>query len=237
MTPSKKSNTKPQLIIIIGPPGAGKGTQAELLSEKLSLYHWETSRIVGNMISSAKKGSFVIINRKRYYFEEERKLRESGKLWSPPFVSHLMEKKLIELAKEGKGIALSGSPRTLYEAETITPLLKKLYGARNIKLLLIKIKPKDSIWRNLHRRECSLIHHSILFSKETAKLTKCPLDGSKIVKRKDDKVEVIKVRLEQYKKRTEPVIGSLEKQKIKIIKINGSPTPAIVFKNILKALK
>ncbi len=81
------------------------------------------------------------------------------------------------------------------------------------------------------------MRHPILYSKETAKLTKCPFDGSKLLSRKDDTPEVIKIRLEEYKKRTFPMIDYLKKEKIVVKEINGAPPPATVFKNTLKALK
>jgi len=226
-----------QVIIIVGPPGSGKGTQAELLAEKFDLYHWDTSKIIGKIIEEAKKGEFITIEGKKYYFEEEKKLRKEGKLWDPPFIVYSVKEKLKELAKEGKGIALVGSPRTLYEGEKITPLLKKLYGAKNIKVIVIKLSAKESIWRNSHRRECELIRHPILYTKETAKLTKCPFDGSKLVFRRDDTPEIIKVRLKEYKEKTFPLIELFKKQGLKVKKVNGEQTVADVFADILKALK
>ena len=140
---------KPSVIIVLGQPGSGKGTQAELLAEKFNLYHWETSKIVGKIIEEAKKGEFATIEGKRYYFEKEKDLRKKGKLWDPPFVFYFAGKKLAELAKEKKGIVLSGTPRTLYEGQRIIPLLKKLYGNKNVVVIALKLSAKESIWRNL----------------------------------------------------------------------------------------
>jgi adenylate kinase len=224
------------VIIVMGSPGAGKGTQASLLAEKFELYHWETSRVVGREIEKAAKGSFVGIEGKKFYFEKEKKLREKGKLWDPPFVVYLIKKKLKELAKEGRGVVLTGSPRTVYEGEKIVPLLKKLYGQKNIKVLLLEVTEKEVIWRNTRRRECELIRHPILYSKETAQLTKCPLDGSKLVSRVDDTPEAIRVRLKEYRKKTLPLIDLFQKEGLEVMKIDGSPPPADVFYNVLKVL-
>jgi len=82
------------------------------------------------------------------------------------------------------------------------------------------------------------MRHPILFSKETVNLKHCPLDGSKLFKReKLDDPETVKIRLKTYKDITLPMIGYFKEQGISVKKINGSPAPAIVFKNILKALK
>ena len=89
---------------------------------------------------------------------------------------------------------MTGSPRTLYEGKRIIPLLKKLYGTKNIKIILIKVSAEESIFRNSHRRICELMRHPILYTKETIKLTRCPLDGSKLIRRKGlDDPETIKV--------------------------------------------
>jgi len=231
-----KLSKNKKIIIILGPPGSGKGTQAELLAEKLDLFQWETSSIVGGAIERAKKGDFVKIEGEKYFFEEQRKIRQQGLLWDGPFVFYFSKKKLEELAREGKGVVMSGSPRNEEEAKRLIPLLKKLYGTKNIIMLALKLSSEATIWRNSHRRECELATHSILYTKETAKLTKCPLDGSKLIHRKDDSPEAIKIRLKEYQEKTFPVFEIFRKQGIKLKEINGEPPVADVFKDILKAL-
>lgn len=230
--------SKSSIIIILGAPGSGKGTQAELLSDKLSLYYLETSKIIEAKIMNAKKGEFVKIDGKKYSLLAEKKLWESGILCSPLFVNFLVREKIKELHKERKGIVMAGSPRTLLEGKEQIPLLKKLYGTKNINVFLIEISPKETLWRNSHRRICELMRHPILYTKETTKLTKCPLDGSKLLKRKGlDNPETIKVRLKEYKQRTFPLVGLFKKQGLRIKKINGEQSVASVFNDILKAIK
>lgn len=231
----KKQN--PKVIIIMGPPGSGKGTQAELLAGKFDFFQWETSSIIGRIIEQAKKGEFVIIDGKKYYFEGQKRIRQKGILWDADFVFYFTKKKVEELAKEGKGIIMSGSPRALDEGRKLTPLLKKLYGAKNISVIFLKLTPEATIWRNSHRRECELATHSILYTKETGKLTRCPLDGSKLMFRKDDNPETIKIRLKEYKENTLPLIELFKKQGLKVIEINGEQSVADVFKDILKAIR
>jgi len=233
----ESENQKPKIIILFGPPGSGKGTQAELLAEKFNLYHWETSRIIGKIIEEARRGESIKVQGEKYYFEKEKQLRREGKLWDPPFVAHLIKEKLNELAKDKKGIVLAGSPRTIYEGERVVPLLKRLYGVKNIKVVLVKLSERESLWRNSHRKECELMRHSILYTKETAKLTKCPFDGSKLDIRKDDTSETIKVRLREYRRQTYPVVALFKKQGLKIKNINGEQSVADVFKDILRAVK
>jgi len=233
MKPSKNK----KVIIVLGPPGSGKGTQAELLAEKLGFFQWETSSIIGNVIERAKKGDFVKIEGKKFFFEEQKEIRRKGLLWDGLFVFYFSKKKLEELAKEGKGVVISGSPRNEEETKKLIPLLKKLYGTKNIIVLALRLSSKETIWRNSHRRECELATHSILYNKETAKLTKCPLDGSELFHRKDDNPEAIKVRLKEYQGKTSPVFEIFRKKGIKVKEINGEQSVADVFRDILKATK
>jgi adenylate kinase len=233
----RNSKKIPKVIILMGPPGAGKGIQAELLAGKLDLYHLETSKILEEKFKEKARG-VVLIDGKKYSVAKEKELWEKGKLCSPEFVAYLTIEKIKELSKSVKGIVFSGSPRTLYEAEKIIPILEKIYRKKNIKVFLLEISPEETIFRNTHRRICELMRHPILYLKENEKLKRCPLDGSRLIKRgKLDKPETIRVRLKEYKERTFPVIEYFKKRKIEVDKINGSPPPAIVFKEILKKLK
>ena len=176
------------------------------------------------------------MNKKKYFLKEQERLWLEGKLVEPELVTFLVLKKVKELIKEQKSIIFSGSPRTVYETERLIPLLKKHYLEKNIKVVLFVLKEKDSIFRNSHRRICQLLRHPILYSKETKNLKKCPLDGSPLLKRKLDNIEVIKKRLKEYRERTLPLLDCFSKYKIKVVKINAAPSPVIVFKNILKKL-
>ena len=234
MKPSNKKIT----VILFGPPGAGKGTQASLLAEKLSLYYLETSKIIEESFDKAKKNDFIKVGKEKYFLSDEKKLWKAGILCSPPFVAQLVKNKINELFKAGESLVLAGSPRTLYEGKEVNPLLKKLYGKENIKVVLIKLKGADSIFRNSHRRICELMRHPILYNKETIHLTRCPLDGSKLMKRKGlDDPETIKVRLREYEERTFPLVKLFKKQGLKVKEVSGSGSVAQVFNDILKAIK
>ena len=222
-----------RIIILLGPPGAGKGTQSELLSGKFNVYYFETSKILERTFNSQQRKKYLIVEGKKYYFEKEKKYWQTGKLCSPPFVSELVEEEIKELHKFGKGIIFAGSPRTIYEAGVIIPLLKKLYGKKNITTILLKISAKESIFRNSHRRICELFRHPIIYNQETKNLKRCPLDGSKLIRRKGlDNPKTIKVRLEEYKERTLPIISYFKKAGIKVSEVNGEGAVADIFKRI-----
>jgi adenylate kinase len=234
------ANTKKQVVILFGPPGAGKGTQSNLLSEKLGLYLFETSNILEKKFKEADDSSkrFFEFDGQKFDVFDEKKKWEEGILCSPPFVTLLVMERIKELFQDGKSLVLSGSPRTLYEAEKILPVLKELYGEKGIKVVLIEINPEETIFRNSHRKICELMRHSILYNKETEDLTLCPLDGSKLIKREGlDDPETIKVRLKEYKERTFPIFDYFQKHGIDIKKVNGEQSVSDVFEDVMKALE
>jgi adenylate kinase len=233
-----------QVIILFGPPGAGKGTQSELLSEKIGLYLFETSKMLEREFKNAEKVApdsperFVEIEGEKFDILNEKEIWKKGELCSPPWVTYLTVKELKRLHDDGDNIILSGSPRTVYEAEHEMPVLEELYGKENIKIVLIEISPEVTIFRNTHRKICELMRHSILFNKETEKLKICPLDGSKLVKRKDlDDPETIKTRLVQYKERTLPLFEYFKNNNFNVNKINGEGSVAKVHEEILTIIK
>jgi len=222
----------------MGGPGTGKGTQAELLDEKIGSYYLETSKIIEANVMDAEEGDYIKVGGKKYFLLAEKKLWETGILCSPPLVSFLVKQKIQELAKEGRSILMAGSPRTLPEGKDQIPLLKKLFGAKNIKIVLIDISPEETIKRNSRRRICELMRHPILSTeKEFLELKSCPLDGSKLVRRAGlDDIETIKVRLKEYKERTYPLMKYFGEQGLKVKKINGEQSVEKVHEDILKAI-
>jgi len=226
-----------EIIVLFGPPGAGKGTQGELLADKLGLYYFETSKILEKEFNNSSQ-DIIEVDGEKFESSKEKDFWKKGILCSPPFVAYLVKKNIKELAGQGKGLILCGSPRTVYESESIIPLIKELYGAENIKVVFLEIKPETTIFRNSNRRICDLMRHPILYNEETKDLKKCPLDGSLLVKREGlDDPETIKVRLEEYKNRTLPILEIFEKEGIEVHKVNGEQSPADVYRDILLKIK
>lgn len=229
-----------QVIILFGPPGAGKGTQSQLLSDKLGSYLFETSKILEREFKEAEnpKERFVEIEGEKFDVLKEKENWKNGILCSPPWVTHLLIKEFEYLFHEGKNLILAGSPRTMYEVEKEMPVLSELYGKENIKIVLLEISAETTIFRNSHRKICELMRHSILSNNETENLTICPLDGSKLVRRKDlDDPETIKVRIKEYTERTLPMVEYFKKNNFKVKKINGEQSVADVYNDILAAIK
>ena len=229
-----KKNQK--IITIIGPPGAGKGTQAELLANKLKFYSFETSKVLEESWKNVDKKEYKEINKKKFYFLKEKKLFDSGKLCSPLFVSFIIKKKIEKLYKQNKKIVFSGSPRTLYEGKKLIPFLINLYGLKNILVLNLKISDSEATWRNTKRRICSKCRHPIPYTPDTKNLKTCPRCGGKLFTRTLDTEKAMKIRLKEYKSRTYPLFGYFKKIGITIKKINGKQNIKDVSKDILKAV-
>lgn len=226
-----------QVVILLGPPGSGKGIQATLLEEKCGFYHIETSKIIEKKLLNAKENDFLTVDNEKYFLLEEKKMREEGKLMSPPVIAFWLAEKIREMARDEDRLVMSGSPRTAYEAEKIVPLLKELYGPQNIIVISVNLSEEESIRRNSHRRNCELMRHSILHNKETLDLTICPLDGSRLIRRKDDTAQIIKTRLKEYENKTLPLLEIFARQELKINKVNGDQPVADVFTDVLKIVE
>jgi adenylate kinase len=227
-----------QVIILFGPPGAGKGTQANLLSEKFGFYHLESSRVIERCFKNENPDKVFAIDGENYTVGEEIENWKKGILTSPPFVTALMMDQFNKLAAQDESFILSGSPRTLYEVEKEMPVLSQLFGKENIKIFLIEISAEVTVFRNTHRKICELMRHSILYNEETKDLQLCPLDGSNLVKREHlDDAETIKTRLKEYQERTLPMLDYFEKNGYNVNKINGEKYVAQVHEEILKHLE
>lgn len=219
---------KKLVIILIGSPGSGKGTQAELLAERFGLFHLESSKVIEEKIKNAPPDDAII--------QREKKLWESGILNTPELVFKWIQEKIREVASEGHGIVFSGSPRTVYEAEGEIPVLEELYGKENVKVFNIEISEEESVKRNSKRRICKDSRHPIPNFPEFEGITKCPKDGSEIITRVLDSPETIKIRLGEYVNRTLPIVDLLKKKDYNIMEINGEQSIKNVFDNISSKL-
>lgn len=227
-----------QVVIIFGQPGAGKGTQSDLLVNKFGFHHFESSKVLEHFFKTEDPKKIIEADGEKFEVADEIHRWKTGLLCNAKFVVWLFVEKIKALAEEGESIVFSASPRTAYEAEKEIPLLIDLYGKENIKIVVLELGAEASVFRNSHRKICELMRHNIIFTPETEKLEKCPLDGSDLVARKGlDDVETIKKRLEVFNEETLPVLEVAEKFGLKPKKVNGDQAVAQVHKDVLEAIK
>lgn len=181
-------------IILLGPPGAGKGTQAQLLKEKLGVRHISTGDIFRKLIKDASPLGLKI---KQYV--------ESGKLVPDEIVVDVLINEIKGLDLD-RGFVLDGFPRTLKQAE----MLKDNFGAMAIsidKVFYFETSEAVIIKRLSGRRICSRCgtnyHLENMPPKKKGFCDKC---GSELYQRKDDKPATVHNRLEIYKNETQELI-------------------------------
>ncbi len=221
---------RPVAVILYGPPGSGKGTQANLLASKLNLIHFDTGRFCESLVHDPDLQKNKIIKR-------ERKLFDSGILMTPKFVLQAVTKQTKKIHRAGWGIIFSGSPRTLFEANGLLPILEKLYNKKNIFVFILEVPEKVSITRNSQRILCSVCKAPLLTKYYPPKTSKyCPICAGSFYRRTLDDTKVIKVRLGEYRERTEPIFKLMKKRGYRLNRINGTLAPFKVFNQILSRL-
>ena len=196
-------------LMLLGAPGAGKGTQAKFLIEKFGIPQISTGDILR---AAVKEGTPMGVKAKE--------CMESGALVSDDIIVGIIEDRL---AKEDcqKGFILDGFPRTIPQAESLEVVLAKM-GKKLEKVISLTVPDSDLIERLTGRRVCTACGASfhISFNKSKAE-GKCDYCGAELVQRKDDNIETVSNRLEVYKSQTAPLID-FYKNKGVYIELNGA---------------
>ena len=215
-------------VILIGPPGSGKDTQAELLSRELKFVEIKTSRIIEEKLKSADPNDAVM--------NHEKELKASGQLNTSSLVEAWAIEKIEEVGKGGSGLVANGWPRKVNEAETEMLAVEKYYPKDLIRIVRIELSEEESVKRNSKRRVCEKNGHPIPNFPEYKDTVVCPEDGSPIIMRQDDDSDIARHRYKVYKELTEPVIDFLSKQGYNLITINGEQPIEDVHRDILNKL-
>lgn len=236
MKASSAAGNSPRVVIFLGAPGAGKGTQATLLSEKSGWFHFETSKVLEERFRAAREGEVIELGGVAYSFDEQKERWNTGLICDGLFVGALVRERLKKLCAKNESVVLSGSPRQLDEGRMLIPFLIDLYGRDSIDALYLEITERDTIARNSQRRICELMRHSILSADETKHLTRCPIDGSLLVRRTLDDPEAIKVRLQEFHEKTFPLFAFFKEQGIRTTVLNGSRSVSDVFQDVCRAV-
>ncbi len=224
-----------KVLMVFGPPGAGKGTQANLLAGKFNLIHFDTGKYIESVVHDPANQNDSKIDKLRYDFD-------NGILLDPMWVYNIVKTGAQKIAESGFGIVFSGSPRTYpeaFEAEGpdngLISFLEKTFGRENVRPILLNIKPETSIQRNSNRLICTVCGTAVMYH-EHARPEFCPFCGGMFKRRTLDTPETIKVRLKQYVERTEPIIAGLKKHGYNVIEVDGEPLPYVVFADVVGKL-
>lgn len=204
-------------LILVGPPGAGKGTQGEILADKLNVNTIST----GAMLRAAIKNGTEVGKLAESYIND-------GKLVPDDVIIRVVKERLSEPDCE-KGFILDGFPRTTAQAEALTEA-----GVKIDKVLSIEVPDEKIVDRLSARRECSkcATPYHILYKKPATDGV-CDKCGGELIQRADDVPETIQNRLNIYHEQTEPIKDYYDKLGL-LVKAYGQEeikdTTAEVFK-------
>ncbi len=207
-------------LILLGPPGSGKGTQGKTLQEDFHLPYYATGDILR---AAVKEGTEVGRKAKEYM--------DRGDLAPDEVIIEVIGER-VQQEEASDGFILDGFPRTVPQAEALDEEMEDL-GRKITAAILIEVPEEEIIRRLSGRRTCeknpSHIYH--MESDPPKEDEVCDLDGGRLIVRDDDKPEVIRHRLEQYEEKTEPLIGYYEEREI-LLRVDGNRPPEDVSERI-----
>jgi adenylate kinase len=181
-------------LVLLGPPGAGKGTQAERLVDDFALPYYSTGNILREAIAAETELG-----------KKAKEIVEAGDLVPDDLISAVIEERL-DSGEADDGFLLDGFPRTIGQAEMLEQALTKR-GRRLTAALLIDAPDEEVVRRLSGRRQCVKNGHVYHVEFDPPKNEGvCDQDGSRLMQRDDDKPETVQKRLAVYHEQTEPLI-------------------------------
>jgi adenylate kinase len=209
-------------IILFGPPGVGKGTQAKLLVEEFHSAHIST----GDLLREAVKNKTILGLKAKSFMD-------AGNLVPDDVVVGLIEE-VLRPDEARENFILDGFPRTLPQACALDALFEKL-GVRLDSVISFEVDNEEIIDRLNQRRLCRGCGRIYTIARIGADLKVCPQCGGEVYQRDDDKPEPVRRRLEVYQQQTKPLIDYYRKTN-RLIPINGMDEIGYVHKLVLDTL-
>lgn len=186
-------------IILMGPPGAGKGTQAKLIIQEFNLPHIST----GDMFREAMKNETPLGLKAKSYIDQ-------GHLVPDDVTIGIVEERLAQDDCKG-GFLLDGFPRTIPQAEALDKMMEKM--DRKIDLVIDVETPKEELIRRISGRRvcksCGAPYHVDTMKPKVDGI--CDICGGNLIQRQDDNVEALEVRLNHYEHETKPLLDYYKK--------------------------
>jgi len=187
------AGSQPRAIVLFGPPGSGKGTQAKMLRDLLGIPHISTGDMLRERIASNDALG-----------AELRGLMKSGNLVPDETVNRLVEERLLRPDCKN-GVILDGYPRTLAQASILESMLDR-FGLTQL-VIYLKLDYTKVIRRIAGRRQCprcGALYNLAVTPPKTSGI--CDRDGETLVIREDDREDVVRERLDTYERQTRPVL-------------------------------
>ena len=210
-------------LVILGPPGAGKGTQSKKIVERYNIPHISTGDILREHISLGTDLG-----------KEAKGYMDQGTLVPDSLVLSLVQER-ISRDDTKNGFLLDGFPRNVSQAVSLDAELDKL-GINLDKVINIVVDPKELISRATSRRVCSACGATYNVVAKPPKVEgKCDFDGADLITRSDDKEETVSVRIQVYTDQTSPLIDYYKAQGT-LFDVDGSQSIDEVTKDIFEGL-
>jgi adenylate kinase len=208
------------ILVLLGPPGAGKGTQGDLLAAKLTIPKIATGDVLRAAI---REGTRRGLEAKAYM--------DRGDLVPDGVILGILQDVMTSPATKA-GAILDGAVRTVPQAEGLSAMLERV--GRKVDAVLVFDVPDEELAARLSGRTvCQSCQTPYMGRAPGSKCNKC---GGTLVRRKDDEPEAVRNRLAVYREQTEPVIGWYKDHKMKVLKIDATGTVNEVTLRALKAL-
>lgn len=206
-------------VLLFGPPGVGKGTQAKMLSEQLGIPHIST----GDMLRAAVAGGTDL-------GKKAKTIMENGKL-VPDEIMIGIVREVLASPRAADGFILDGFPRTLPQAKALSRIFEDL-NIRDFKVVDISADDEEIIRRLSNRLVCP--KDGQIFNTETDGLSSgdtCPLCGTPLTQRDDDREQTVRERLKVYHSTTAPVIHYYRASGV-VLSVDGTGSIDVVNREI-----
>jgi adenylate kinase len=210
-------------ILLLGPQGSGKGTQAELLEKKYGMQYFEAGKILRSIAKSDNPQGKVV-----------RESLEKGQLVPDEF-TRLIAWDFINKHNKDRGFIFDGYPRSLLQYEHLEDMLMK-FGKKIDRVVFIEISEAESVKRLSARRTCDKCGeiYNLITNPSPAGDNKCPCGGN-LVHRADDQPEAIKTRLQIYREKTLPILEKAKQEGI-LLEVNGERSIETIHEEIATKL-